>query len=163
PVARPRDGDGVALEQDEHLAVLGEADPLAGVDPQLHPSRMTGGSLWRRGQTVKRLTSSSSSPAVRASWALDAATSSVDALDWWAEAETCSVEALASVATAATSSVALAMRSMQLLTSVTLAARPSKASRVWPTVWAADSASLRTSSATTAKPRPCSPARAASI
>jgi hypothetical protein len=42
-------------------------------------------------------------------------------------------------------------------------ARSVNAARACSTVEAAASASLRTSSATTAKPRPCSPARAASM
>ena len=87
----------------------------------------------------------------------------VEALDCSAAAETCSVAPPAWLATVATSRVAVEMRSMQPLTSTMLADSPSNASRVLSTVEEADSASLRTSSATTAKPRPCSPARAASM
>src|SRR3954452_24389203 len=121
------------------------------------------GHRWPPRVIVNRATRFESCSAERASSVLDADTCCVDALVSSADADACSVAALVSEATAEMPSVASATRAMQPVTPSIDAARRVKASRFCSTVDAADSASFRTSSATTAKPRPCSPARAASI
>ena len=100
---------------------------------------------------------------MRARSSLEAAICCVAAEDCWVAAETSAVASPASRAMSTTPPVAVDMRSMHAETLVMLSARPWNAASVSRTVTLEDSASLRTSSATTAKPRPDSPARAASI
>ncbi len=98
-----------------------------------------------------------------ASSVLEFATCWLVAADSSADADTSSVAAPVSSATCSTCVTASLILVMHELTLSTLELSPSNDSRVRPAAFEADSASLRTSSATTAKPRPCSPARAASI